>query len=270
MNDKVKNVLSAILDCFKSGNIPEAIALTMFPPANIPSAKWSLLNRTIMFLSGSGDVRGYRQWQSANRHIVKGAKAIHILVPFIKKVEDGNGEEKQALYGFGIKPVFRAEDTDGAPLDYEQIELPTLPLMEKAEAWGISVKAIPGNYSYLGYFSSSRKEIALATSEEKVFFHELAHSAHDIVSGGLKGGQHPLQEIVAELSASALCKIVGKKQSDTIGNSYKYIDDYAKKLKMSPYTACLKVIADTEKVLNLILNDKMPDQVSTRIDAIPA
>lgn len=36
-------------------------------------------------------------------------KAIHILVPFIKKVNDG-GQEKMKLYRFGCKPVFRAED----------------------------------------------------------------------------------------------------------------------------------------------------------------
>ena len=74
-----------------------------------------------------------------------------------------------------------------------------------------------------GYLSYSRKEIALATTEERVFFHELAHSAHNIVSDGLKGGQHPLQKIMAELSASALCRMVGKKQTDTLGNSFRYI-----------------------------------------------
>lgn len=267
MHDKVKSVLSGILDCFKSGNVPEAIALSMFPPADIPSAKWSLLNKTIMFLSGTADARGYRQWQSTNRYVLKGVKAIHILVPFIKKVDDNSGSDKFVLQGFGVKPVFRVEDTDGEELDYQQIELPDLPLLEKAEAWGINVKTVPGNYHCYGYFSPKNREIGLATPEESTFFHELAHVAHEKIIGGLKGGQNPLQEIVAELSAQALCKIVGKEQSDTLGNSYRYIEDYALQLKMSSYTACLKVMADTEKVLSLILNDKMPDQVSTRMES---
>ncbi len=72
-------------------------------------------------------------------------------------------------------------------------------------------KAIPGNYFRCGYYSSLGKEIALATKEESVFFHELAHCAHEKVKGSLKAGQDPLQEIVAELSAQALCSIVGKK-----------------------------------------------------------
>ena len=46
------------------------------------------------------------------------------------------------------RPVFRFEDTDGKALEYEKLELPDFPLIEKAEEWGISVKAIPGNYRY--------------------------------------------------------------------------------------------------------------------------
>ena len=270
MNDKVKSVLTAILECFRSGNVPEAIAISMFPAADTPSSMWSLLNRTIMFLSGTADARGYRQWQSANRHVVKGAKAIHILVPFMKKAKDdldGQGDGKTILRGFGVKPVFRVEDTDGEELDYQKIELPDLPLIEKAEAWGINVKAVPGNYRYYGFFSPENREIRLAKPEEKTFFHELAHVAHEKVIGTLKNGQHPLQEIVAELSAQALCEIVGKEQSDTLGNSYKYIDTYAQKLMMSPYSACLKVMSDTEKVLHLILNDEELGKVSSRVES---
>lgn len=254
MNDKVKQVLNAILERFKSGDIPQAVAYSMFPIPDIPSSKWSLLNRTLMFLSGTQDGRGYRQWQHANRHVKKGSKAFHILVPFIKKVEDKDtGEEKQALLGFGCRAVFRVEDTDGQPLNYEQIELPDLPLLERAEEWGISVRAIPGDYRYYGYYSSARKEIALATLEEKTFFHELSHAGHEKIKGGLKGGQDPLQEIVAELSAQALCRLVGKQTNETTGNSYQYIERHAEKLKMSTHSACLKVMSETEKVLNLIL-----------------
>ena len=252
MNDKVKQVLNVILDKFKSGDIPEAVAISMYPIPEIPSSKWSLLNRTLMFLSGTQDGRGFKQWQQVDRFVKKGSKAIYILVPFIKKVEDG-GDEKQVLYGFGCRPVFCVEDTDGKPLEYENIELPDLPLLERAEEWGISVKTIPGNYQYRGFYSMERKEIALATPEEKVFFHELSHASHEKIKGSLTKGQDSLQEIIAELSAAALCKLVGKQGTDTSGNSYRYIEKYAEKIKMSPYKACLKVMSETEKVLNLIL-----------------
>ncbi len=154
------------------------------------------------------------------------------------------------------KPVFRFEDTEGEPLEYEKLELPDFPLLERAEEWNISVKAIPGNYRYYGYYRPGSKEIALSTPDESVFFNELAHASHEKVKGTMKPGQDPLQEIVAELSAQALCRMVGKQARDTTGNSYRYIQGYAERLKLSAPAASLRVMADTERVLNLILKPK--------------
>jgi hypothetical protein len=258
MKDRIRQALDGILERFKSGDIPEAVAYSMYPVADdIPSAKWSMLNRILMFISGTADARGYKQWLSVNRYVKKGSKCFHILVPYIKKVEDEEtGEEKEVLVTFMCRPVFRYEDTDGEPLEYKQVELPDLPLLERARQWGISVKAIPGNYRYYGCYSPQRKEIALATPEEKTFFHELSHAAHETVRARLKGGQDSFQEIVAELSAQVLCILVGKEAHDTFGNSYRYIERYAEKAKLTPHSACLKVVSQTEKVLNLILNGK--------------
>ena len=149
--------------------------------------------------------------------------------------------------------VFKYEDTEGKPLNYSQIEMPDLPLLERAKEWSVSVKCISGNYRFYGYYSSNRKEIAIASPEETTFFHELAHAGHERLKGKLKPGQDPLQEIVAELSAHALCRLVGKRTADTTGNSYRYIETYARKIKMTPHAACLKVLTETEKVINLIL-----------------
>lgn len=253
MNDRVKEVLNTILEKFKSGDIPEAVAYSMYPIPNIPSAKWSLLNRTLMFIAGTADARGYKQWLKANRYVKKGSKALYILVPYIKKEENDEGEEVERLVGFLSRAIFRYEDTEGEELDYAKIELPDLPLIERAQEWGIKVKAIPGNYRYKGYYSSERKEIALATKAQCVFFHELAHLSYEMIKGSLKSGQDPLQEIVAELSAQALCRLVGKQPTDTLGNSYKYIEGYASRINLSPLSACSKVLHEVEEVLNLIL-----------------
>ena len=46
---------------------------------------------------------------------------------------------------------------------------------------------------------------------------------------------------------------------------YKYIEHYAEKVNLSPITACMRVLGETEKVLNLIL--KRDDHgVHTRIE----
>ena len=255
MSEKARQALQSIIQSFENGDIPEVIAYSTFPIPNIPAAKWSLLNRMLMFIAGTSDARGFRQWQEVRRHVKKGAKAFTILAPrFLKKHPDDGDEkeERTLLAGFLAVPVFKVEDTEGEPLDYQQIELPKLPLIEVAQRWGISVKAIPGNYLYIGCFSQERKEIALATKEESIFFHELAHAAHQRILGELQKGQDWRQEIVAELAAASLCKIVGK-TSKFLGNSYQYIEKYATQANLTPWQGCIRVMGEVERVLNLIL-----------------
>jgi hypothetical protein len=262
MNDKVKQTLNAVLERFENGDIPQAVAYAMFPFSDLPSARWSLLNRTIMMVSGTCDARGFRQWQQAKRFVKKGAKALYILIPLIRKVEE-DGLETSATYGFGGQAVFRVEDTEGDPLQYQQLDIGSLPLIERAEQWGISVKAVPGDYQYAGYYAFHRKEICLATEDECVFSYEHSHAAHEKVLGSLKSGQDPLQEIVAELASQCLCRMVGKTGDKFLGTSFRYIERYATQLNMSPYKACMRVIGDTEKVLTLILGKENAVEVQS-------
>ena len=257
MLPKVKQVLDQVIEQFKTANIPEAIAYSMYPIPNIPSAKWSLMNHLIMFFSKTSDARGYRQWLEVNRHVKKGAKSFSILVPYFKKQKDKKDEEVLTLVGFVSGNVFRFEDTEGELLDYQKLVLPELPLIERAKEWGISVEAIPGNYEHYGYYSPEKKIIALATPEEKTFFHELCHCADEKIKGKLKNGQDPLQEIIAELGAHTLCRIVGKDGDKYFCNSYRYIENYAKDLNITPHSAVLRVVSDVEKILNLILRKEL-------------
>ena len=59
-------------------------------------------------------------------------------------------------------------------------------------------------------------------------------------------GQDPLQEIVAELSAQALARIVGRSAEDTIGNSFRYVDKYAKQLKVDVHETNILNLFDTD------------------------
>lgn len=253
MQNKVKQVLEQVVEQFKTANVPEIIAYSMFPIPNIPSANWSLMNHLILFFSGTSDARGFRQWKEVNRYVKKGAKSISILVPYFKKQKDTKDNEVLTLIGFVTGNVFRFEDTDGELLDYQKLVLPELPLIEKAKQWGVSVNAIPGNYEHYGYYNPNKKVIALATPEEKTLFHELCHCADERIKGKLKTGQEPLQEIIAEIGAQTLCRIVGKDGDKYFGNSYRYIENYAKDLNITPHNAVLRVVSDVEKILNLIL-----------------
>jgi hypothetical protein len=253
MNNKINETLSGVLEIFKSGKIPEAVSYAAFPPFDIPSEEWSYFNRIIMWMSGTCDARGYRQWMKVGRHVKKGVQAIYIFAPhFVKEKKE---DDEPSLVGYLQVPVFRYEDTEGEPVDYRKTKINSFPLMERAQQWGLDVRAVEGNDRYWGAYSGT--VIKLATPEETVFFHELSHHAHRLVLGKLVPGQDWKQEIVAELSAEALSRIFGLKA--TTGNSYRYIESYAAEAGLSPITACLQVLSDTEKVLKLILEEAGPE-----------
>lgn len=267
---RVKETLNTIVKKFEEGDVPEAVALTCFPLIDVPMSRWSLLNRLIVFFSGSKDARGFRQWNQIGRYPKKGSKAIYIFAPIIVKKgqEQENNSEAQeetpkTLSGFTLVPVFRLEDTNGKPLEYPDLSIPAFPLIKRAEEWGINITAVSGNsYSY-GAYSQKRKEIILASPEESVFFHELCHSAHHRIKGKLIAGQDWGQEIVAELGAVALCKLVGKEPDKALGNGYRYIAKYAEDARLSVISAIMRVLSDTEEVLNLILKGGDSNAIQT-------
>jgi hypothetical protein len=158
MNSNVKTVLEEILERFKSGDIPQAVALASFPCFDVPSSRWSFTNRILMYLAGTEEARGFLQWQAISRWVKKGARAIHILVPCLKReIDEKTGEEIRILCYFKSAPVFRYKDTDGKPLEQPQLALPEFPFIERATEWGVSVKAIPGNLSFRGYYLPEQK-----------------------------------------------------------------------------------------------------------------
>jgi hypothetical protein len=155
-------------------------------------------------------------------------------------------------------------------LEYENIELPRFPLVDRAKAWGINIRTVAGNYNYYGYYSLERQEIAVSSEEECVFFHGLSHCAPDIFKNGLKREKDPLQEIVAEQASHSLCRLVGKSEEKYLGNSFRYTSHYADKINLSPYRASTKVLNDVEQMLNLILNGKGNGNRRKSVDAVVA
>jgi len=252
---KAQTCLQQIVQLFKQGNVPEALAVVTIPPqANIPSAKWSISNRILQFLADTSDARGFRQWQDADRNVKKGAKAFNILGPKARKITETDASgleiEKRIVMGFFAIPVFRAEDTDGEPLPYEPASPP--PLVDVAEAFGLSVNYQTFANRFYGYYQGSSKKIVLATHEAQIFFHELAHAAHHRIEGQLQGGQVPSQEIIAELTAATLAKLYSPEVN--LGFSYEYVKRYAEKSKKTIERACLAVINTVGQVLDEILN----------------
>ena len=249
---KIAEATNKILELFKSGNVPKTIAILTHPTFNLPSNNWSLRNRLIVYLQGSQDARGFLMWKESGRYIKAGSKAIYILAPNIvkdNKEEKEEDTEEYKLIGFRAIPIFRAEDTDGKPLEYENIPLPEFKFSNVAKSWNLRVEGIGFVSNFYGAYSSSEKKILMASPEEEVFFHELSHAAHDR-TGLLQSRTKTQKEIIAEFSAAVLCYLVNK-NTERIGNAYAYLKSYCGDKDINKEV--LNLISDIEKVLKLIL-----------------
>ena len=255
MNEKTKKALDKILELFESGDVPQALSVTLLPRLDLPSSRWSITNRLIMYMNDTEDARGFKQWQQAGRRVIPKSKAFYIICPLTVTKEKKDGEKETIVIGYRAAPVFRIEDTDGKEITVEHLPPPQLPpLYEVAQSWGISVdwQGYPGA-SY-GYYKPSTKEIVLATHDEAIFFHELAHISHEKVLSDLSKVEVWRKECVAELTASVLAHLYGKRCNS--GAHYRYIQKYAQDANLDVYHACIAVISDVSKCLNLILEEK--------------
>ncbi len=254
----IDEAISGLLAMLRRGELPEAIARTEITrrSSDAPSAAWSLGNQLLMIAAGTTDARGFRQWQDAGRQVRKGARAFRILGPIARRIRDtdatGEAETRVIIAGFKALPVFRLEDTDGEPVevpDYAPIALPLLAGV--AERLGVSVRYAPRFGGYLGFYTLGRKEITLCSHDERVFFHELAHAAHDqTVPGGLKGGQDRHQELVAETAAATLCHMHGL--GGYLAHSRDYLDRYSN--GEGAARAVMGALSDVRVILDLILD----------------
>lgn len=146
------------------------------------------------------------------------------------------------------------EYTEGKPSHHEPVNLSDLPLMEKAEEWGISVKLVPRICKCHGHYDRERQEILLALADVKTFLHGLAHAAIERLSGSLTHTKPQWQEIMAELAAATLYQIVMNKSDKTLCNSYTFILFNAIALNKTPFDVCLEVFAETEEITESILS----------------
>lgn len=266
MHKSVQKEIQGLLDAFLVPESLDLVAKSMFKRnKNIPSDKWSTLNRLIMMRHGSFDARGPKAWLSVNRRPEKGG-FFFILAPVMitKEVENPKTkkmEKEQFCIGFKPIMVWPYEKTSGENVDYGLDEkLPEFLGKEVAEKWGIKVTQGFENPSYYAFFSPARKEIRMATKDQQTFFHELAHAADEkIQKKNFKRGQVMDQEIVAEFSAAILMRMCGLRSNDR--STYDYIDAYAKHHGKNAIDAVIPLIGRISKVVGLIAEES--EKIST-------
>ena len=215
---KSKSVLDKLVASFdKSELLEDAIIKTFLDPLNVPQGKYSRLNRIMLYLQGAQDARGSAAWNNLKRHPIDWSKQVLIFMPRTQKIKDKTGNEDKDITittGFFLKGLYDISNTFGAKLaDYEKQEPKVMPpLFDVAQKWNINVKYfnVESDGSY-GYYSPDRKEIVLKTENSYVFFHELAHAAHEKIDGKLKSGQNAEQEAIAQLTSAVLSRMYDQK-----------------------------------------------------------
>ena len=248
---KARTALNKVTEKFRTGDlspIVEIVRLKRHGDA-APSETWSLSNRVLAYVqSGEFDCRGFQQWKKVGRSVKKGSLASYILGPCLYTVRDEDtGEERQELRGFRGIAVFPYDDTEGEELpqyDYIPLELP--PLADVAKRLGVEITWQPLPPDRLGSYNIRDESVRLGTHDTSVFFHELAHAAHDKLGSKLKGGQDAQQETVAEFTAAVLMQMYDC--PDRTGNAWQYIQRYNK----DPLRAVVSALGTVEKVLALI------------------
>lgn len=246
-NPKVKAAMNTLLKMFDEGNL-EKVAHAIFKGSgNLPSDKWSFMNRLLMYLSDTEDARGFQQWKQVERCVMKGSKAFYILGPkFIKvdKKDSVTDEKVEILSGFIPIPVFRFEDTDGAPLvsDHFMLDLPC-EFDGIIKELGLKVRPVRFCGSSYGSYNLIKKEIRLASPDIEIFLHELSHAVDDRLTG-LRPGQKVDQEVTAEFSAAVIGYLMGYKIP--FGNIKEYIEHYS-------FKELINCLVRIEKIVSFVI-----------------
>jgi hypothetical protein len=128
--------------------------------------------------------------------------------------------------------------------------------MDVAKTWGLKINSVAFAGRCYGYYRHN-SEIALASPEDIVFYHELAHAAHDRLNLVRKSNpkNNPANEIVAEFVGAVLCYMDNKK-TGKLGGAYEYLKAYADKTNKTVDKAVMKLLSEIEAVLKHILDEE--------------
>ena len=219
-------------------------------------------------------VAGFKQWQKAfNRTVNRGAKAIRIAAPIIKKLTPAEQKhldttDERVIVGYRYLPVFDVAQTSGEPVlsakdfvkenlaDHQNVtslynafkdylnQQPDLKVSEVPLATLNGAK---------GYFQPSTNEIVMGGDEPdnalklKTLYHEYAHSQLHGLKSAFKDRPRAYQETQAEAVAYVAMQNIGV---DTSNYSLGYVATWAKD-KAVIHSALSEIQQVSNKVIEL-------------------
>jgi antirestriction protein ArdC len=182
-------------------------------------------------------VAGYRAWQGLGRQVRKGERAISILAPLTRTVEDDDGEKNRIVVGFRAASVFDVGQTDGPPLPepprpepLEGDDRRAVAILDALTRYAASLGcAVERGSDALGQangaYDPATRRILLATGlapaqEAKTLVHEIAHA--QLHANG--AADRARAEVQAESAAFLTMDALG---IDSGGYSFHYVAHWA-------------------------------------------
>lgn len=219
-------------------------------------------------------VAGFKQWQKAfNRTVNRGAKAIRIAAPIIKKLTPAEKKrldttDERAIVGYRYLPVFDVSQTSGEPVlsakDFVKENLADhqnvtslynafkdyLNQQTDLKVSEVPLETLNGSK---GYFQPSTNEIVIGGDEPdnalklKTLYHEYAHSQLHGLKSAFKDRPRAYQETQAEAVAYVAMQNIGV---DTGNYSLGYVATWAKD-KAVIHSALSEIQQVSNKVIEL-------------------
>jgi len=257
---QAQNAANSVIRAFENGDIPAALSQVFVQgAADKHISGYSFMNRLIVLLHGYSDARGAKQWKKLGRWVKseEWSNPVHILAPVMRSYKDKDtGEKKSFLIGFKAVRVYGLEQTEGKPIEHAsdvQEFMSSLPLIEVAKHWGVSVEAFNGSeHGALGVYMPGPNAIGLGTKNLSTWAHELAHKSDDLL-GNLGKDSRALGEVTAEFAGAVLLKCIGYETEADLGGCFEYVKTWAEREGKSVADACYKVVNRVCKIVEHIL-----------------
>ena len=219
-------------------------------------------------------VAGFKQWQKAfNRTVNRGAKAIRIAAPIIKKLTPAEQKhldttDERAIVGYRYLPVFDVAQTSGEPVlsakdfvkenlaDHQNVTSLYNAFKDYLnQQTDLKVSEVPlaTLNGAKGYFQPSTNEIVIGGDEPdnalklKTLYHEYAHSQLHGLKSTFKDRPRAYQETQAEAVAYVAMQNIGV---DTSNYSLGYVATWAKD-KAVIHSALSEIQQVSNKVIEL-------------------
>jgi antirestriction protein ArdC len=208
-------------------------------------------------------VAGYRWWAEHGYQVRRGERAIRILAPIRRRVDDGD-EERLAVVGFRAVAVFDRSQVD-AGADAIELEPPTQPITGEshshhleaierlARELGITVDyaEVPG--AARGYYDSKTKAIVVerslpANAKLRVLLHETAHALVDREAD--EKLSYAEEEVVVEVAGHIAASAIGL---DTCGEAIPYVAGWGGCGAVDAARSCAELIDGTARRLEQAL-----------------